>query len=253
MVHCGSDASDVLCDSCRHAAFAATPRYGAGLCVTADRAPDRAADRARGADGGAPNDAVRRFDRISHWVTVIGLVLTAALVIAGFASGTFRSVGAVRDFLGHFGVWAPLAFTGIQAIQCVFPVIPGGAGVVAGPILFGPVVGTICNYVGQCIGSIAAFLISRRLGRALVESRMRSARSRKYLAWLDHPHYPRWFAAAIALPVAPDDLLCYLTGLTDMRVRTFVLIIVLCKPWSVAAYSFGIIAILNHLFPGTGF
>lgn len=214
---------------------------------------DRDTGPAPGAEQSASNDAVLRFDRISHWVTVVGLVFTAGLVIAGFASGTFRSVAAVREFLGHFGVLAPLAFTGIQAIQCVFPVIPGGAGVVAGPILFGPVVGTICNYVGQCIGSIAAFLISRRLGRALVESRMRSARSRKYLAWLDHPHYARWFAGAIALPVAPDDLLCYLTGLTDMKLRTFVLIIVLCKPWSVMAYSFGIIAILNHLFPGMGF
>lgn len=198
------------------------------------------------------NTAVERFERLSHWVTVAGLVITAALVIAGFASGTFRSIEAVREFLSEFGLAAPVVFTLIQAIQCVFPVIPGGVGVIAGPVLFGPVVGTICNYIGQCLGSAAAFLISRRLGRPLVESRMKTARSRRYLTWLDHPHFVRYFTAAIALPVAPDDLLCYLAGLTAMRKRVFMLIIVLAKPWSIMAYSFGVIAILQHLFPGLG-
>lgn len=213
------------------------------------------ADQATGAATGAhaqPPEAVRRFERISHWVTVLGLLFTAVLVIAGFASGTFRSVAAVRDFVWQFGILAPVVFTGMQAIQCVFPVIPGGAGIVAGPILFGPVLGTVCNYAGQSIGSVAAFLIARRLGRPLVESRMHSQRSRRYLTWLEHPHYARWFTVAIAMPVAPDDLLCYLTGLTGMKLRTFVLIILLAKPWSVMAYSFGTIAILNYLFPGLG-
>ncbi len=213
---------------------------------------DQVAKAAEAQQNPGTDAAVRRFERISHWVTVVGLLVTVGLVVAGFVSGTFASVGALRDFVEQFGLWAPAVFTVIQATQCVFPVIPGAAGVVAGPILFGPVLGTICNYIGQSIGSFAAFLIARRLGRPLVETRLKSARSRRYLAWLEHPHYIRYFAAAIVLPVAPDDLLCYLTGLTQMRKRTFMLIILLGKPWSIMAYSFGWIAILNYLFPGAG-
>ena len=41
------------------------------------------------------------------------------------------------------------------------------------------------------------------------------------------------FAAAIFFPVAPDDLLCYLAGLTEMRLGKFVLIILLGKPLSI--------------------
>lgn len=201
---------------------------------------------------GTSQKAVERFELFTHWITVLGLVLTIGLVVVGLATGTLRSVDAVREFLGQFGLWAPVVFTFIQAIQCISPVVPGGVGVVAGPILFGPVVGTLCNYVGQSLGSTAAFLIARRLGRPLVESRMRSDRTRKYLAWLDHPHYTRYFALAIVLPVAPDDLLCYLSGLTSMRKRTFLAIILLGKPWSIMAYSFGTIALLNYLFPGLG-
>nr|WP_263848867.1 hypothetical protein [Lacticaseibacillus thailandensis] len=41
------------------------------------------------------------------------------------------------------------------------------------------------------------------------------------------------------LPVAPDDFLCMLAGLTKMSLRKFVWIIVLCKPWTILAYSMG--------------
>ncbi|WP_225353487.1 VTT domain-containing protein [Lacticaseibacillus thailandensis] len=44
---------------------------------------------------------------------------------------------------------------------------------------------------------------------------------------------------AILLPVAPDDFLCMLAGLTKMSLRKFVWIIVLCKPWTILAYSMG--------------
>ena len=49
--------------------------------------------------------------------------------------------------------------------------------------------------------------------------------------------------------MAPDDLLCYLAGLSRMRWRTFVLIIVLLKPWSLAVYVFGVLTLLSQWIP----
>ena len=96
------------------------------------------------------------------------------------------------------------------------------------------------------------FAISRHVGRPLLETMFHRRSVRRYLGWLDHPHFTAYFAAAIALPVAPDDLLCYLAGLTKMRVRTYVLIILLLKPWSILAYSFGVIAVLQRWLPWLG-
>ena len=90
------------------------------------------------------------------------------------------------------------------------------------------------------------------VGRPLLETMFHRRSVRRYLGWLDHPHFTAYFAAAIALPVAPDDLLCYLAGLTKMRVRTYVLIILLLKPWSILAYSFGVIAVLQRWLPWLG-
>ena len=45
---------------------------------------------------------------------------------------------------------------------------------------------------------------------------------------------------AIFLPCAPDDLLCMLAGLTHMSLKKFVWIILLGKPLSLIAYSYGL-------------
>src|SRR5699024_9307126 len=57
------------------------------------------------------------------------------------------------------------------------------------------------------------------------------------------------FALAIALPIAPDDLLCYIAGTTRMRWRTYVAIILLCKPWALIAYGLGISALALRFLP----
>mgnify|MGYP001402575416 CR=1 FL=1 len=51
--------------------------------------------------------------------------------------------------------------------------------------------------------------------------------------------YDVLFALSILLPLAPDDYLCYFSGLINMSVKKFVLIILLAKPWCILFYSFG--------------
>lgn len=197
-------------------------------------------------------DVAVRFARWTKRLTILGWISCAALVALGVWTGVLTSVPRLRAFLEDFGVWAPLVYTLVSASQSVVPVLPGGITVIAAPILFGPVVGSISSYVGTCLGSFVVFAISRHVGRPLLEEMFHRRSVRRYLGWLDHPHFTAYFAAAIALPVAPDDLLCYLAGLTKMRVRTYVLIILLLKPWSILAYSFGVIAVLQRWLPWLG-
>ncbi len=193
------------------------------------------------------------FMRVSRWVTALSVIACAALVVWGFVTGAFSSVPALRETLAGWGVFAPVGFIVISASQAVFPVLPGGVQVIAAPVLFGPLMGTLYSYIATVIGSFAAFFIGRNLGLAVLRARFKPATLEKYLGWLEHRHFVRWIALAIALPVAPDDLLCYLAGLTPMRRRVFALIIVLLKPWSILAYSFGAITVFQAIFPAWGF
>lgn len=200
----------------------------------------------------APDASVARFTRLSRRVSVVALLACSALVIVGFATGTLTSVERLREALAALGPLAPLAYMVLTAMESVFPVLPGGAGVIAAPVLFGPVWGTVYCYVGVVVGSTCAFLISRSLGHGLLYARFPRGLVDRYVNRLSHPHFTRLFAVAIGMPVAPDDLLCYLAGLTTMRLRTFLVIILLLKPWSILAYAFGVNTLLAAMFPALG-
>lgn len=164
------------------------------------------------------------------WLTysaiAISILLCLFMLQAGL-KGNFRSVDAFQAYIRGFGLFAPFVFVFIQAFQVVVPVLPGFIGCVAGALLFGSVCGFVYNYVGICAGSIIAFFLAKHFGIPLVQAMFPSKK------------YNVLFALSILLPLAPDDYLCYFSGLINMSVKKFVLIILLAKPWCILFYSFG--------------
>ena len=61
---------------------------------------------------------------------------------------------------------------------------------------------------------------------------------------------PMLFFWSIFLPIAPDDFLCYLAGTTTMTWKRYTAIILLGKPFNIALYSMGLVALWKVLFPG---
>lgn len=185
----------------------------------------------------------RRINALDS-ITVFGLIVTIAFIFYGYKSGLFVSTEALKGFLGRFGILADIMFILIQAVQVIIPVIPGALGCLAGVVIFGAVKGFLYNYIGICLGSIIAFLLSRRYGMSFVEKVTKPKLMQKYGSWLNSDKFDKWFAIAIFLPVAPDDFLCYLAGITKISVRKFITIILTGKPFAIAAYSMG----LNLIF-----
>ena len=167
------------------------------------------------------------------WLTysaiAISILLCLFMLQAGL-KGNFRSVDAFQAYIRGFGLFAPFVFVFIQAFQVVVPVLPGFIGCVAGALLFGSVCGFVYNYVGICAGSIIAFFLAKHFGIPLVQAMFPS---KKYNVWTERikraRSYDVLFALSILLPLAPDDYLCYFSGL----------IILLAKPWCILFYSFG--------------
>lgn len=176
-------------------------------------------------------------DQIFNIVGAVLLILGIILGFIGYHKGYFNSLDSFRDLILAKGTWGPLVFMGIQIIQIIVPVIPGGLTCVAGVVIFGAFWGFIYNYISICLGSITVFFISRTFGRSIVLRIFGEDLYNKYRGKLNEDRYDKFFALAIFLPVAPDDFLCYLTGLTEMSARKFILIILLCKPLSIFAYS----------------
>lgn len=196
--------------------------------------------------GSKPHDPLRWVRLL---VPMVGFGISAAIVVLGLQTGVLSSLESLRSFIDSLGFFGPLIFMVANAASVVFPILPGALLVIAAPVLFGPVEGTIYNYLSIVPASLLNFLIGRRIGLGLVERMFGPRTVERFLGWTRSPNFTRAFALAIAFPVAPDDMLCYLAGATRMRWRTFVLIIVLGKPWAIMAYGLGVSVLVEEFLP----
>ena len=176
---------------------------------------------------------------IYNIIAVLVLVILTVLGYIGYKRGLFNSIDTFREFILSFGVWANIIFMLVQVTQIVVPIIPGGLTTVFGVVIFGPFWGFINNYISICAGSMLVFFISRTFGKSVILNFFGEETFDKYKHKIKDKTYEKFFAWAILLPVAPDDFLCYLTGLSDMSFKKYATIILLCKPPSIFLYSMG--------------
>jgi uncharacterized membrane protein YdjX (TVP38/TMEM64 family) len=185
-----------------------------------------------------------RVKTLVNILSVLGIAAVIALGVLGYRAGLFTSGEALSAFLARAGILAPIFFMLLQVIQVVIPILPGTLGCLAGVVIFGPVWGFVYNYAGVVVGSTLNFLFARKFGKPFVQGMIPEKAYQKYIGWLDRGGaFDKWFALAIFLPVAPDDYLCLLAGMTRMTLKRFVAIIVLGKPCSILAYSYGLTAL----------
>ena len=129
----------------------------------------------------------------------------------------------LHNYIASFGVFAPLIFIGIQILQVLFAPVPGEFTGFIGGYLFGIIPGLIYSTIGLSIGSLLAFLVSRRLGSPFV----RRFVGKEIMAKFDYlmEHQGAFFSFLFfLLPGTPKDYFCYLLGLSPMHIVTFLLI-----------------------------
>ncbi|MBD9220409.1 TVP38/TMEM64 family protein [Anaerotignum sp. MSJ-24] len=192
------------------------------------------------------NNSIDLYKKI---LLIVCTAITVVLTVIGYKKGIFTDETQMELFLNSCGIFAPLFFVFIQAVQVIIPILPGAVGCVYGVMFWGPLKGFIFNYIGICIGSIGAFLIARRFGQRLVIQMTGEKFYDKYSKYLEMENrFEKIFALLIFLPVAPDDFLCYLAGISKMDLKKFVTIILLGKPAAIFLYSMGLNTVLQKAF-----
>jgi uncharacterized membrane protein YdjX (TVP38/TMEM64 family) len=93
---------------------------------------------------------------------------------------------------------------------------------VAGGYIYGLVLGVAITQISTVIASQFAFLLSRRYGRPLVD---RIAPSRVITHWnqLAESRGVLFFFFSFILPIFPNDLMCFIAGLSTIKPRGFFL------------------------------
>jgi uncharacterized membrane protein YdjX (TVP38/TMEM64 family) len=127
------------------------------------------------------------------------------------------------NFINSFHPYDELALIALQVLQVVFAPIPGEVTGFIGGYLYGPVLGTIYSTVGLVIGSWLAFFLARFLGLSFVEKAVKPEFLQKYDFILEHQGGIVAFILFL-IPGFPKDFLCYLMGLSHMRLGTFLVV-----------------------------
>ena len=171
----------------------------------------------------------------------LAVVLLLAVFVTLFVSHWLHSFSQddFRDYVCSFGVLAPLVMLGLQILQVFIALIPGEIVESAAGYVLGPWLGTAVCYLGIAIASILIFSLTRRYGVRLVGVVI----SREKIKELRFLNTERKRDTLIFLlffiPGTPKDLLTYFVGLTDIRLRTFLLLSMVARVPSVFSSTFG--------------
>lgn len=178
--------------------------------------------------------------KIFNIISIIGII---ACLVGGYylyRIGVLQDQHALSELvLAHY-ILGPFIFIGLQIIQVVIPIIPGGISTAAGVMIFGATKGFIYNYVGIVIGSLILFHLGRTYGAVLVKTFIKEKNYEKYMAWVHkgQKKYNIIFFIAILLPVAPDDALVLISSQTKMTWKFFLFSIFVGKPLPIFLYSY---------------
>ena len=177
---------------------------------------------------------------LKNVVKIIALVITTLLIwiiIYAIKSGIFQDKNVLLKEIKHLGAFAPIFFMLIQLLQVIFPIIPGGTSSLIGVLAFGPILGFIYNYIGIIFGSIFAYFLSKKYGLKIISLFFKEETIQKYIGYITNHQFPKLFLIGILLPGLPDDLLCYMAGISGLKLKTFLWIILLGKSFSLLFYS----------------
>ena len=172
---------------------------------------------------------------------VLGLY---ALTVTGFFK-VINSVETLRAYIESFGSWAVVLFILLQFLQVVLLPIPGFITVGAGVLLFGALKGAIYSCIGIILGSIVGFLIGRVFGYKVAKwlvGKEGLDKGLKTIKGKDKVVLTFMFL----FPFFPDDILCFVAGLTTVKVKFFLVMIVITRVISIFVSSF---SMNNNIIP----
>ena len=127
----------------------------------------------------------------------------------------------------------------LQILQVFIALIPGEIVESAAGYVLGPWLGTAVCYAGIAFASALIFVLTRRYGVKLVEVFV-SREKIKQLRFLNTEQKRNALIFLLFfIPGTPKDLLTYFVGLTDIRLRTFLLLSMAARIPSVITTTIG--------------
>lgn len=167
-------------------------------------------------------------------IAVVFFIISATGIIS-----KLTSIEELRKYIAGFGAIAVLIFILFQFLQVVILPVPGSVSVAVGVALFGPLRSALFSFIGIFLGSIAAFAIGRVVGYKAVCWIVGKDDLNKWLNKIKGKDY-LLLSIMFLLPLFPDDILCFVAGLSSMTWPYFLVMIVITRAISVLTTSYSL-------------
>jgi uncharacterized membrane protein YdjX (TVP38/TMEM64 family) len=169
-----------------------------------------------------------------RWIVIIVLILCCIGAYLWLDSqdklGIFQSPEALQSYIDSFDAKAPIIFMTIQLIQVIISPIPGNITTLAGGALFGFWPSFFYSSFSVILGSICAFVIARYFGRPFVVGFIGDKATDKYLTVLSAKGKVM-LAAMFLMPFFPDDIICFVAGISGVSLLFFTVTVIATRPW----------------------
>lgn len=117
-----------------------------------------------------------------------------------------------------------LILLGLQFLQIVVAFIPGEATQMAAGLIYGPWVGALIIFVGCVLSSAFIFVVVKRLGAPFVQKMVPTQYLEKFRKFEESGKLNITVFILFLIPGLPKDVFTYLVPLTDMSMRTFLIL-----------------------------
>lgn len=180
---------------------------------------------------------VYRLCMLVMLTAVVVLVILYLLKISGFWERV-DSIEDIREFISSTGGWAVFAFIFVQFLQVVILPVPGIVSIAAGVALFGTFKSCVYSFIGIMLGSLFAFFVGRILGYKAakwlvgdsLDKALESVKGKDKIV----------LSFMFLFPFFPDDVLCFVAGISSMSPTYFLVMITITRIISIFFTCFSI-------------
>lgn len=176
------------------------------------------------------------------WVklTIIGVIAIAFVVwLYRYDGIQYFSLSGLKSLLNEiraYGILVPIVYILAYWAVCLF-FIPATPITLVGGLLFGPIRGSIIISFASTTGATLAFLTARTIGRDWIKNKFgHSAMFQKIDKGVRENGW-RMLMITRLVPLFPFNVQNYVYGLTDIKLRTYILVSWICMLPATIAFA----------------
>lgn len=193
--------------------------------MTKDTQSDKPQQHKQPTVHGHPMDSANIF-KFAGLIAFFAVMVIIVVLVWPYIGGLFEPGGLERMLhdIREAGAVGFLLVLAIQFLQIVVAFIPGEVVQVAAGMIYGPWVGALIIWLGCVVSSAFIFLLVNKLGAPFVRAMVPEKYMGKFREWETSEKFNVIVFILFLIPGLPKDVFTYITPLTHMSMRNFVLI-----------------------------